>query len=270
MDLDTAEKISLAGHAKRGERWVHCPQYRLLCDQCCSYCPGGFLIQVLGGYEGHGGSKGVDILVDAPVEVLQEGEVGLDGGLEETATPDQGVVELELRGDHAEGARRVGLGVEVDLVLPGHPDEVRPRVRRRATRGDELRLRQMFLNLISNGIKYTPDNGELKIALAREGDFALVDIVDSGIGIDAEHLSHIFDRFYRVGNSFGHGSSGIGLALAKRFVELHKGTITVDSTPNVYTVFRVLLPKGKQHSFNGILSCFAASTESFCQLSGRQ
>ena len=126
------------------------------------------------------------------------------------------------------------IAVEMDLRVE---EEVR-------IRGDELRLRQMFLNLISNAIKYTPEDGELKIVLAQDGDFAIVDIVDSGIGIDAEHLSHIFDRFYRVDKARNRmdGGTGLGLAIVKWIAEAHGGGITVTSEVGKGSTFSVRLP----------------------------
>jgi signal transduction histidine kinase len=102
----------------------------------------------------------------------------------------------------------------------------------------------MFLNLISNAIKYTPEDGELKIVLAQDGDFAMVDIVDSGIGIDAEHLSHIFDRFYRVDKARNRmdGGTGLGLAIVKWIAEAHGGGITVTSEVGKGSTFSVRLP----------------------------
>ena len=111
-------------------------------------------------------------------------------------------------------------------------------------RGDELRLRQMFLNLISNAIKYTPEEGELRIALAQDGDCAVVDIIDSGIGIHAEHLAHIFDRFYRVDKARNRmdGGTGLGLAIVKWIAEAHGGGITVTSEVGKGSAFSVRLP----------------------------
>ena len=111
-------------------------------------------------------------------------------------------------------------------------------------RGDELRLRQMFLNLISNAIKYTPEGGELKIVLAQEDDFAVVDIVDTGIGMHAEHLSHIFDRFYRVDKARNRmdGGTGLGLAIVKWIAEAHGGSISVTSEVGKGSSFSVRLP----------------------------
>ncbi len=126
--------------------------------------------------------------------------------------------------------------IEVNLQL-----EVDEEIR---IRGDELRLRQMFLNLISNAIKYTQENGRLEIVLAKQDNFARVDIVDSGIGIPAEHLAHIFDRFYRVDKARNRmdGGTGLGLAIVKWIAEAHGGSITVTSEVNKGSSFSVLLP----------------------------
>lgn len=111
-------------------------------------------------------------------------------------------------------------------------------------RGDELRLRQMFLNLISNAIKYTPEEGTLKIAMAQDGEYAVVDIIDSGIGMEAEHLTHIFDRFYRVDKARNRmdGGTGLGLAIVKWIAEAHGGGITVTSEVGKGSAFSVRLP----------------------------
>jgi heavy metal sensor kinase len=126
--------------------------------------------------------------------------------------------------------------IKVKMVL-----EVEEEIR---IRGDELRLRQMLLNLISNGVKYTSAEGSLEIVLAREGGFARIGIVDSGIGIDAEHLPHIFDRFYRIDKARNRmdGGTGLGLAIVKWIAEAHGGSISVTSEINKGSSFSVLLP----------------------------
>ena len=126
--------------------------------------------------------------------------------------------------------------IEVQLLL-----EVDEEIR---IRGDDLRLRQMFLNLISNGIKYTPENGHMEITLAMDNGFARVEINDSGIGIPAEHLPHIFDRFYRVDKARNRmdGGTGLGLAIVKWIAEAHGGSIKVVSEINKGSSFSVRLP----------------------------
>jgi len=126
--------------------------------------------------------------------------------------------------------------IEVQLLL-----EVDEEIR---IRGDDLRLRQLFLNLISNGMKYTPEKGHMEIVLAMDNGFARVDINDSGIGIPAEHLSHVFDRFYRVDKARNRmdGGTGLGLAIVKWIAEAHGGGITVTSEANKGSSFSVRLP----------------------------
>jgi len=109
---------------------------------------------------------------------------------------------------------------------------------------DEKRLRQVFLNLLANAIKYTPEEGRVSIICQREGDQIQVAIEDTGIGIDSQHQEFIFDRFYRIDKTRNRddGGSGLGLAIAKWIVDAHKGSITVASTPGQGSRFTVLLP----------------------------
>jgi signal transduction histidine kinase len=126
--------------------------------------------------------------------------------------------------------------IEVELLL-----EVEEEIR---IRGDELRLRQMFLNLISNAIKYTPEGGRLEIGLKMLEDSAVISINDSGIGIPEEHLAHIFDRFYRVDKARNRmdGGTGLGLSIVKWIVEAHGGSIQVTSEVQKGSSFSVRLP----------------------------
>jgi len=109
---------------------------------------------------------------------------------------------------------------------------------------DSLRLRQVFLNLLTNAIKYTPENGTVTIELALDEKAVAITITDTGIGIDNEHLDAIFDRFYRV-NKTGNrndGGSGLGLSIVKWIVNAHTGSISVSSTPGQGSKFTVELP----------------------------
>jgi two-component system OmpR family sensor kinase len=107
-------------------------------------------------------------------------------------------------------------------------------------RGDAARLKQLFLNLIENAIKYTPQRGTVTFALTRDTDQAVVSIGDTGIGIPRKDLAKVFDRFYRV-KSDGSGS-GLGLAIAKWIAEAHHGTIQVSSREREGSTFNVRLP----------------------------
>ncbi|MDT8423799.1 MAG: heavy metal sensor histidine kinase [Desulfuromonadales bacterium] len=112
--------------------------------------------------------------------------------------------------------------------------------------GDELRLRQMFLNLIVNGIKYTPEGGRVDIGLGLDDSNVVVSIKDNGIGIDKNHLPHIYDRFYRVDAARNRedGGTGLGLAIVRWVVDAHGGLINVVSKPGAGTIFTVTLPIG--------------------------
>ena len=111
-------------------------------------------------------------------------------------------------------------------------------------KGDEVRLRQMVWNVLQNGIKYTQQGGELKISLQNEGDFALLTIQDTGIGIPEEGLPLIFNRFYRVdkARTRDEGGSGLGLSICRQIAEAHKGKIEVESKLGVGTRFKICLP----------------------------
>ena len=111
-------------------------------------------------------------------------------------------------------------------------------------RGDWLKLRQVFMNLIDNAVKYTPAGGEISVALDTNGGLARVAVIDSGAGIPAADLSHIFERFYRVDKARNRadGGVGLGLSLARTFIEAHGGRIEVVSEIDKGSVFTVYLP----------------------------
>jgi signal transduction histidine kinase len=112
-----------------------------------------------------------------------------------------------------------------------------------AVKGDKIRLKQVVLNLGDNAVKYTPGGGRVDLGLNTEGQYAILRVADSGIGIDPQHLPHVFDRFYRVDAArAGADGTGLGLAIVKRIVELHGGTIHVESRPAAGSTFTVALP----------------------------
>jgi len=110
--------------------------------------------------------------------------------------------------------------------------------------GDAARLRQVLCNLIDNAIKYTPAEGVINVTLSQQDGQARVSVADTGIGIAAEHLPLIFDRFYQAqpnGVQLTQGA-GLGLSIVKAFVEAHGGRIEVTSEPHVGSTFCVYLP----------------------------
>ena len=107
--------------------------------------------------------------------------------------------------------------------------------------GDEDLLSQVWMNLLVNAIKFTPDGGNICVSLNDN----TVKITDTGIGIPQEDLPHIFERFYKVDKARDRslGGNGLGLSLAKKIVELHGGVITAQSEPPKGTAFTILLPQ---------------------------
>lgn len=107
----------------------------------------------------------------------------------------------------------------------------------------DLRLIQRVINnLLSNAIKYSPDGGEITVELEYTDEHVTIHVCDEGIGIPAEDIEHIFDLFHRAGNIGNIGGTGIGMSIVKNTVELHHGTITVDSTEHKGTRVSVRLP----------------------------
>lgn len=107
---------------------------------------------------------------------------------------------------------------------------------------DKDAMERILFNLLSNAFKYTKTGDEVKITLSAENDFAVITVSDSGIGIEKENLTKVFDRFYQVNNQEANLGSGVGLAFAKRLVELHYGTVAVTSVVGQGSTFKVLIP----------------------------
>jgi PAS domain S-box-containing protein len=128
-------------------------------------------------------------------------------------------------------------GHELTVTLPDEPIYVD---------ADVARLGQVFSNLLNNAAKYTEHRGRIWVTVEREGDQAVVRVKDTGVGISAEHLPHIFEMFSQVERSLerSQGGLGIGLNLAKRLTEMHGGTIEVHSEgQNKGSEFIVRLPQ---------------------------
>jgi signal transduction histidine kinase len=159
---------------------------------------------------------------------------------------DSGLVLLDLRPDdlrtavesathqHDAAARR--RGVSLDLELPDAPIRIRH---------DPPRIGQVVANLVGNAIKFTPRGGSVHVQVAATPSGARVDVRDTGVGIDPAELPHIFERFYRGSraNEARGSGSGLGLAIVRSIVDMHGGTIEVESGTGIGSRFTVLLPR---------------------------
>jgi heavy metal sensor kinase len=130
-------------------------------------------------------------------------------------------------------ARNYGLAFAVSL--PNTPVPIQ---------ADSNALRRALLILIDNAVKYTPTGGSVRVNLEKSKDFALVSVSDTGIGITKADLPHIFDRFWRAdkARSREEGGAGLGLSIAKWIVEMHRGSIGVESDLGKGSTFNLLVP----------------------------
>jgi heavy metal sensor kinase len=110
--------------------------------------------------------------------------------------------------------------------------------------GDQAKLKQVVVNLLDNAIKYTPNGGRIRLKIAREEGYAVLDITDDGIGIPAEALPHVFKRFFRVDGSRSRdqGGAGLGLSIVKSICDAHGARVEVSSVPGHGSSFRVRQP----------------------------
>ncbi len=124
--------------------------------------------------------------------------------------------------------------LRVDISLP---DELPPVL------GYPQRIKQLTNNLMENAVKYTPENGNVHVSVEVNGDFLVLRVEDTGIGIPKKDQPYIFDKFYRTDQAIDHFSgTGLGLSIVKSIVEQHAGRIWVDSRSGVGSTFTVMLP----------------------------
>jgi two-component system sensor histidine kinase BaeS len=110
--------------------------------------------------------------------------------------------------------------------------------------GDAARLEQVVQNLTANALRHAPAGGHVSLRATRDAGTVVIAVQDDGAGIAAEHLPHVFDRFYKADASRGGGAgTGLGLSIVKAIVQRHGGTVRVESTPGVATTFEVRLPR---------------------------
>lgn len=139
--------------------------------------------------------------------------------------------------DHEERAKSSGLTIE-NLVNDSSL----------VVRADEEGLLQILGNLIDNAIKYTPTGGAITIRCREEANEAVIEVADTGVGIEPEHHGRLFERFYRVDKARSRelGGTGLGLAIVKHLCQAMQGTVSVQSQPGQGSVFGVRLPLGRR------------------------
>jgi len=110
--------------------------------------------------------------------------------------------------------------------------------------GDLVHLRRLLLNLVDNAIKYTPQDGTIRVSVEKRDKWAVLSVEDSGIGIAAEEQRKVFQRFYRSAEarSGGQGGSGLGLSIVKSIAEAHEGRVEIESAQGKGSIFKVFLP----------------------------
>ena len=128
-------------------------------------------------------------------------------------------------------AERGGLSLKADIP----PDLPKAQV-------DEERVEQVLVNLVHNAIKFTPPSGRVSLSTRVEGDSILVSVADTGVGIPADDLPRIFERFYKADKARAGGGTGLGLAIAKHIVEAHGGKIWAESIEGKGSTFTFTLP----------------------------
>ena len=136
-----------------------------------------------------------------------------------------------LREEHYERTEKRKIALEV--AIPEYLPQVR---------GDEEKLRQVFDNLLSNALKFTPEDGRISLSAQQENGKVCLRVADTGVGIPRKHLPHIFERFYKVDRSRHSEGFGLGLAIVKHIVQAHGGEIHAESAEGQGTTFTVILP----------------------------
>jgi len=144
---------------------------------------------------------------------------------------------LNLVPDFKVAAENAGLSLEVQ-VEPDLPPVL----------GDSTHLGQMLDNLLGNALKFTPSGGTVSVWLRQDGDDLLLRVSDTGVGIPADQMGRVFERFYQVDGSMSrrYGGAGLGLALVKDVVEAHRGQVLLESTEGKGSTFTVRLPATKR------------------------
>ncbi|MEU6822847.1 HAMP domain-containing sensor histidine kinase [Streptomyces atriruber] len=166
--------------------------------------------------------------------------------LQDLAAADAGTLRL-----HREPVRAAEIADQVAAAHQARADGAGVRLRATAfgdpwVTADPLRLRQAIGNLVSNAVRHTPEGGSVRISCRTTADAVLIEVADTGTGIAAADLPHVFDRFWRADKSRTRatGGSGLGLSIVRKLVEAHDGAVSAQSVPGKGSLFTVRLPAG--------------------------
>ncbi|WP_218009387.1 sensor histidine kinase [Herbidospora cretacea] len=143
---------------------------------------------------------------------------------------------LAIAGDAVQDARILAPGRAISLAVEGTTAPI--------VSGDEVRLRQVVGNLMSNALTHTPDGVPVMVTVGADGDEAFVEVADKGPGMTADEAARVFERFYRADPARTHdeaSGTGLGLSIVSSLVKAHRGTVTVETAPGVGAAFRVTL-----------------------------
>ncbi|MFI7318255.1 ATP-binding protein [Streptomyces venezuelae] len=166
--------------------------------------------------------------------------------LQDLAAADAGTLRL-----HREPVRAAEIADQVAAAHQARADGAGVRLRATAfgdpwVTADPLRLRQAIGNLVSNAVRHTPEGGSVRISCRTTPEAVLIEVADTGTGIAAADLPHVFDRFWRADKSRTRatGGSGLGLSIVRKLVEAHDGAVSAQSVPGKGSLFTVRLPVG--------------------------
>jgi len=181
---------------------------------------------------------------EALVTCLDESErmLSMLDTLMDISEAETGTMRLEVSSVVVESIVKEVMDLYEDIAEDKHVDlstSVEPGL---TVAADPKRLRQVLANLVDNAVKYTPSGGRVAVGARREGALVRIDVTDTGIGIAAHDLPHVWDRLYRGDQSRAERGLGLGLSLVRAVVLAHGGTVEVSAEPGRGSTFTVRLP----------------------------
>jgi two-component system cell cycle sensor histidine kinase PleC len=193
------------------------------------------------------GAMGSDKYVDYARDIHKSGQYLLDviSDILDMSKIEAGRLQLEIKPSSIPAIIEESLRIVVPRAQEGKVDILLKVPKLLDLEADKRALKQVFINLLANAVKFTPEGGRVSLTAKRKDQMIVVVIADSGIGIPASDLEKLGRPFEQVENQFTKtkSGSGLGLAISKSLVELHGGSLTVDSEERKGTTVTVLLPR---------------------------